>query len=377
MERDDNPVTYEKKRLTRAEYKNLRGQGLFRCPGRYCPEKLVPVSELKSIYCKICMHYHNKSQKRKRQAGIEGELSRRTRLRRTVPDGFFLCFGSLCIAKNTQGVLKPVGERLSNEDRCQDCRLVYMRSRSAIRRNFRIPEGSVCELCGCDDGRILELDHVDRKTKSQTPCTIQGMTLLEIERKKCRILCILCHRQVTRNQFDAEKKNYGLMRKDAVGFFNWCITGTKSCPGCFCNGKLVPLFCFRNLSGGRKGTGRYCYYFSGHQQQEKIKKQREYIKSKKMQIGSCQQCFLRVTEDTLFLYDFDHTDPTGATDPKMRKTEKVSSLVYTAGLNGEKKIDEEISKCQLLCCACHRIKTKEDHKLKMEQRLPISSTVAN
>lgn len=54
-----------------------------------------------------------------------------------------------------------------------------------------------------------------------------------------------------------------------------------------------------------------------------------------------------------FCMDFDHVDP---------KT-KVNSISQMFGSGSIKRILEEVAKCELLCCVCHRIRTflqKED-----------------
>ena len=77
-------------------------------------------------------------------------------------------------------------------------------------------------------------------------------------------------------------------------------------------------------------------------------KAKSYIDNLKIDIGSCQICSKYVTLETVSFFEFDHIDPSN-------KIDNISNMV---GLN-KQLINEEIVKCRLLCCKCHRIHTIE------------------
>lgn len=61
-----------------------------------------------------------------------------------------------------------------------------------------------CEICGINDPRVLEFDHLDRATKKDNVSDlihkICSITTILDEISKCRILCANCHRIYTREQ---------------------------------------------------------------------------------------------------------------------------------------------------------------------------------
>jgi len=71
---------------------------------------------------------------------------------------------------------------------------------------------------------------------------------------------------------------------------------------------------------------------------------REYVNKVKMDFGKCDICKLMVTESTTHLFDFDHLD-------QSTKCTEVSAIMHF-NIN---KLKEEIAKCRLLCCKCHRL----------------------
>ena len=73
---------------------------------------------------------------------------------------------------------------------------------------------------------------------------------------------------------------------------------------------------------------------------------RDFINVKKMERGKCARCELQTTPETLAGFDLDHID-------ESTKHFNVSSRKGSA----LETLDEEISKCQLLCANCHMEKT--------------------
>lgn len=69
-----------------------------------------------------------------------------------------------------------------------------------------------------------------------------------------------------------------------------------------------------------------------------------YVNNKKIEIGKCALCNIEVTESTTLLFDFDHID----------QTTKLSTIAQLMRYKLD-TIKEEIAKCRLLCCKCHRL----------------------
>lgn len=59
-----------------------------------------------------------------------------------------------------------------------------------------------CSICGENDPRVLEFDHLDPKTKSYNISEMISLSIKKIEEEvlKCRILCANCHRRHTAEQ---------------------------------------------------------------------------------------------------------------------------------------------------------------------------------
>ena len=71
------------------------------------------------------------------------------------------------------------------------------------------------------------------------------------------------------------------------------------------------------------------------------------VNEEKLKIAKCSICDIAVTEETTRCFDFDHIDMN-------TKTDTISNLCSKCSI---KKIKEEIDKCRLLCCNCHRLHT--------------------
>lgn len=72
----------------------------------------------------------------------------------------------------------------------------------------------------------------------------------------------------------------------------------------------------------------------------------------KLERQRCLHCKTQITEDKTWLFDLDHTDPNTKIGPV---SEMIKQKKYSL-----KQVEEEIAKCQLLCCTCHRKKTAKD-----------------
>lgn len=187
---------------------------------------------------------------------------------------------------------------------CKSCNLERLGKTLEKARDFRRKrkrEMGPCVDCGENNQILLEFDHV-RGVKKAHVSQLLGQKSLEDEIEKTEIRCIICHRYKTAK----EKKERRKSSED--------IKAQKQC--------RIRL---RNLN---------------------------YVNSKKTDLGGCQKCGLKLKNDDEFhfaCFDFDHIDS---------KTKK-AGIGVLVGRSSIKVIEEEMQKCQLLCAACHRIKTHE------------------
>jgi len=79
-----------------------------------------------------------------------------------------------------------------------------------------------------------------------------------------------------------------------------------------------------------------------------------HVLAKKLEIGTCNDCGLKVTEHNFVAFQFDHID-------RATKQYKIADMVKVACTLSD--IDAEIAKCQLVCANCHAIRTyyRRDH----------------
>ena len=85
--------------------------------------------------------------------------------------------------------------------------LAYQTQWMATRRQAWIQsQGGCCAVCGSRDS--LEVDHVDRTSKSMNPSRLWSLSeenpLRVAELAKCQVLCRSCHRAKTRSEFAHE-----------------------------------------------------------------------------------------------------------------------------------------------------------------------------
>ena len=176
--------------------------------------------------------------------------------------------------------------------------------RLVVQRNF---QNQSCIDCGEKNWKLLENDHISNdKSKDSNGNSIRTIsnnsTVSDVinEIKKCEPVCIWCHRKRTHAKFSLEPKRS-----------------------------------YSNLSV------------------DKYKQQRRGVSNqKKLEVGSCVSCNIKVNVGEEYLFDWDHIDPE-------TKQDCVSNLIKDLKPNTE--IIEEIKKCQLLCCKCHRLKNRVDN----------------
>jgi hypothetical protein len=189
---------------------------------------------------------------------------------------------------------------------CLDCRKSwseYMKPRrdDILQKYIEMKLESKCEICGFDDYRAIEFDHIDREDKKFVLHHAPSVEKLIEERAKVRPLCVLCHTRVN-------KEN------------NWYSTKNPEEHSKNYN-RILPL----------------------------KKRNKEYVNNIKKEIGGCQECGW-FDETLLEGLDFDHIN-------REDKTNNVSFLVCHG--RAIETIQKEIDKCRLLCKICHKIRTIE------------------
>ena len=87
------------------------------------------------------------------------------------------------------------------------------------------------------------------------------------------------------------------------------------------------------------------------------------VDEEKLRRGSCVSCGTTVTPEDLIIFDFDHRD-------RSDKTDNVSRL--KGRHTDSSRLVEEMAKCDLLCCLCHRRKTFEERDFVPTDRLVLT-----
>ena len=194
---------------------------------------------------------------------------------------------------------------------------------------------------------------------------------------KNRHECKECYSQRICNSY---RRNNGASRQRTI----YLLKAGKSCEQCDCSDPLMLEFdhldpnnkidSIARLNSSKKileevgKTKILCVWH--HRLRTKIQigsvmttTNKDFIDNTKLSIGQCQICEKNVTPETTCCFDFDHINP----------SEKVMNVSRAASTNTNIDIIiDEISKCQLLCCYCHRRKTAEQfnypqhHKIKIK-----------
>lgn len=229
--------------------------------------------------------------------------------------------------------------------KCKPCvsksniELYKTQGRSYQRTKEELKQGKSCEMCGRTD--FLQFDHLDPSKKSFTIAHSFSSTAIKKEAKKCRLLCIWCHRLHSFNTrtIDQDKRNKEL--KQSIIDVPEDDNGTI-CHGYLCNGRRLPNDMFWLRNGRPKGNCKICASLKQHNTRKKIQK---YIDETKRNMGFCDICNIECTNGNESCFDWDHVDPS-----KKRCNISVFVSRHTTDTN---RIDREISKCRLLCCFCH------------------------
>lgn len=263
-----------------------------------------------------------------------------------------LCNGPLC-----NGTEKPITDFSPKASQCKKCichkTKEYYKKHDRPYRVFKneIKSNSKCAECGNSDMRVLDFDH-NKGEKNINICKSFSKSAIENELQYVQVLCAWCHRLKSRKEMD--KKTKIIEEKFNITERPLTKEEGKPCVGKICNGKLQ----FHNMFYDMEKKS-YCKICEAWRTKVTRKNNYDFLKQQKLDAKECYLCKKQVTEDTLCCFDYDHINPE-------EKSVQVSIYVRMS-YNTSKKMLEEIKKCRLLCCNCHRIHTTEQFKYKMAE----------
>ena len=279
-------------------------------------------------------------------------------------DGQSVCFGALC-----NGQIKPMGDFSSScqKNICKKCN-AHNSAQSYAKhgKNYRIikyslKKGQKCEICGCDDIDLLEFDHLNPDLKTGSIGHMQNPQLILEEANQTRLLCIWCHRLRTQEQINnklqepkspkSPKLKIKLRLKDDIPKFN--------CNGHLCKGQLVSIYSFYKRNDQIRQPCKNCRKDLdrvGH------KTNADYIKQLKINIGQCQMCEKKVSPETTCCFDFDHITEIHEKNAAISQMARTSRNIFA-------KIDDEVKRCRLLCCLCHKKRTIQQLNYKKPEEI--------
>ena len=254
--------------------------------------------DTKYKWCPTCRESNKRSRKKRKRLAGEKE----------VEEGYKMCKNCLNIKPITQ-FESNVHRRKKFTAHCKSCReslkkaSVNPTTTIGKCREFwmKWKKGKKCMDCGLVDERVIEADHVRGKKIHGVGeyawwARNGGVEAMKEELEKCEPRCRFCHTVKTKERSDLKRK----------------MEGRKQRP-------------FR-------------------------KRRQHEINLVKCNIGECKRCERKVTMETCCGFDFDHRN-------EETKVIAIANIVRKKEAEYKKHFKEEIPKCDLLCCNCHKIKT--------------------
>ena len=224
--------------------------------------------------------------------------------------------------------------------------IVHKYDRSWRRMIEKYKTDKKCEICGCSKKEYLEFDRCGNGVGKVSGGNLYGQKLLE-EMKKCRLLCIWCRRLHSSTKIKRKVKSDYIWKEC---FNNIPLNEQKKCKGKLCMNNLVPIkyfYKYKTKNGNYK-IQTICKKCKSYEKMLIRRRNKNHIINIKIGIGKCKNCDRKVTKDKVCCFDFDHIDR----NTKFKSISELGKGSYTI-----EKIDDEIKKCQLLCCYCHYDKT--------------------
>jgi hypothetical protein len=263
-----------------------------------------------------------------------------------------LCKGPLC-----NGTEKPLTDFSPRQSQCKKCvchkTKEYYKLHDRPYRVFKneVKANSKCAECGISDMRVLDFDH-NKGEKNINICKSFSKAAIEKELALTQVLCAWCHRLKSRKEMDEKievaNEKYTITERPATK------EEGKPCCGKLCNGQLQFHEMFYNMK--KKSYCKMC--LSWNAKMGRLKNY-EFLKQQKLEAKECELCKIQVTEDTLCCFDYDHLD---------LNCKSINVGLYALkSYDTSQKILEEIKKCRLLCCNCHRIHTTSQLNYKMAE----------
>jgi hypothetical protein len=263
-----------------------------------------------------------------------------------------LCKGILC-----NGIEKPLTDFSPRASQCKKCVCHAQKERYKKHdRPYRVFKNEIkangkCAECGISDMRVLDFDH-NKGEKNITVCKSFSKAAIKNELALTQLLCAWCHRLKSRKEMDdrieVANEKYTITERPTTK------EEGKPCHGKICNGQLQFHSMFYDMK--KKTYCKLCYSWKS----KLIRQQNyEFLKQQKLKAKECELCKKQVSEDTLCCFDYDHIHPE-------EKYTTVSVYVRKSSDMTQQML-EEIKKCRLLCCNCHRIHTTSQFKYKMDE----------
>ena len=272
--------------------------------------------------------------------------------KKLICEGKCYCLGVLC--KGTIKLLDEFPKRKNGKiSVCNKCNAYNVNKsekkngKASDREKNRLKLGKTCAECGCDEMELLEFDHIDTEDKELTIAVCQSAKKILSEAEKTQLLCVWCHRLRSKKQIEENIKKSIEEYKYTIEEDNEDIDPleSKCCVGPICNGTMRNYNKFYVYDNKISTKCKICSTYN-----EKLKRldNSQFVDDVKLKISECQECKKKVTVDTLCCFDFDHLDQ--------------NTKLYNIGKLRVSKVDQqiikdEIEKCQLLCCICHKRKT--------------------
>jgi len=356
-------VVYVKHYVPKSVREELKKRGMGICCSKWCPDEEKPLSDLNSNnYCKGCTSIKNKKAKedmrKRKETGEESTQAKRRRLRNDLSSEEFVCFGPLC---GIDGKIHQISQRYTlDQETCIECRAHTKTKVLKERHEIRRPEGAVCLHCGESNQLFLEHNHIEPDKKSIGVSKITGMWKLKLELKKTELLCVFCHRDVTKEQFAKIRIDYEQKANESVE--KSVGQELRRCIGILCNpiDRKMPLSMFSAHSNTIDKLNSWCKCCNGANSQNVIARNREHVESIKRAIGACKVCSYSVIDQVTNQPRYHHFDAKGEIDEKNVKISRVANLAGKSSASAIAEIDAEVLKCDLLCGKCHRLKTARD-----------------
>ena len=109
--------------------------------------------------------------------------------------------------------------------------------------------------------------------------------------------------------------------------------------------------------------GRHIALRAPSKMAQDMSRQRNIIAAEKLKRAKCAYHLhyfgadLYVTQDLLQIFEFDHVDRTQKHQPRKKRGGGVARMVARVS---DTELIEEMQKCELVCCNCHRLKTIQE-----------------